>query len=180
MRLSPASPGFARLAALLGLLLCAAHNLPAQSSQGQITGTILDPSNAAIPSAKVVVSNTRTGIERSTTSNSLGVYTVPLLEQGQYHLQVSSDGFQTVSRSGITLNVNQAARIDFVLQPGMVTQTIDVVSSTPLVESTSAELGTVVTEEKISDLPLNARNFTQLLTLTPGVSPVNVTQSGGG
>ena len=180
MRPSPASPGFARLAALLALLLCAAHNLPAQSSQGQITGTILDPSNAAIPSAKVVVTNTRTGIERSTTSNSLGVYTVPLLEQGLYHLQVSSDGFQTVSRSGITLNVNQMARIDFVLQPGVVTQTIDVVSSTPLVESTSAELGTVVTEEKISDLPLNARNFTQLLTLTPGVSPINVTQSGGG
>jgi hypothetical protein len=160
--------------------LCISGITNAQTSKAQITGAIRDSTEAAVAGANVRLRAALTGIERETVANELGVYTVPILEPGEYVLSVSSPGFQTVTRSGIRLDVNQTARVDFVLQPGVVTETIEVSAGAPLVESSSAQLGTVVTEEKIADLPLNARNFTQLLTITPGVSPISVTQNAGG
>ncbi len=160
--------------------LCLSEPAHAQGSKAQIGGTIQDSSHASVPGVKIVVRGALTGLHRETVSNELGVYTVPLLEPGEYAISISRAGFQTATRSGIRLDVNQMARLDFILQPGVVTETVEVQGGAPLVESTSAQLGTVVTEEKISDLPLNARNFTQLLTLTPGVSPISVTQNASG
>ncbi|MGH9660766.1 MAG: hypothetical protein ACRD96_19610, partial [Bryobacteraceae bacterium] len=83
-------------------------------------------------------------------------------------------------RTGLKLDVNQSLRLDFALEVGQVSERVEVVGEATLLESNTAQLGTVVSEEKISDLPLNARNFTQLLTLTPGASPVSVAQNRAG
>jgi hypothetical protein len=124
--------------------------------------------------------NTDRGTERTTTSTDQGFYTLPSLEPGNYRISTEISGFKPTTRAGIKLDVNQSLRLDFTLEVGQVSEKIEVVGETPLIEANTAQLGTVVTEEKISELPLNARNFTQLLTLTPGASPISVAQNRSG
>ncbi len=143
----------------------------------EVTGLVTDASGTPMASAPVTVTNVDKQTSRQVQTNEQGLYTVANLVPGLYQVSVEVSGFQPATRSGFRLDVNQSVRLDFIMKVGDVQQRIDVTGEVPVIETTTGQLGTVVTAEKISDLPLNARNFTQLLTLTPGASPVNVTQA---
>jgi hypothetical protein len=141
-------------------------------TSSQLTGTITDTSGAVIVGAQVSVRNVDTGAERSTTTNELGHYTLPFLSPGNYVVSVQQQGFRTVSRDNVRLEVNQTARIDFNLEVGAVTETVEVTGAAPLLESDSSSIGQVIDTKPITDLPLNGRNFVSLAILSPGVTGV--------
>lgn len=151
----------------------------AQTS-AEITGRITDASRALVPGATVTAVNTEKRTERRTTSNDQGYFILTSLDTGRYDVTVEASGFKPTTRTGLKLDVNASLRLDFALEVGAVSEKIQVVGEVALLEANTAQLGTVVTEEKISELPLNARNFTQLLTLTPGAAPISVAQNAGG
>jgi hypothetical protein len=158
-----------RQSLLLPVLLVAfAAMLPGQRNT-QMTGRVADPSDAIIPEANVTIINEDTGIRRETTTNELGYYVVPLLQPGRYRVTVQKEGFRPISRAGITLEVDQMARVDFVLEVGAVTETVEVVANVNRVDTQSATLKEVVDERRIRELPLNGRDATQLILLLPGV-----------
>jgi hypothetical protein len=141
----------------------------AQSTTGSLTGTVTDPSGAAVPGALIKVESATRGITRDTRSSDLGTYIVPLLPPGVYRVTVSQDGFRPVTQSGIDLSVDQVAKLDFSLQLGSVTDTVLVSSDAPLVDSETSALGQVVDRAKVDALPLNGRMTLRLVQLTPGV-----------
>lgn len=153
---------------VLFAILIAASALTAQAQSAQISGRITDASQAVVPDASVVVANVKTGIERNTTSNQQGYYNVPFLNPGSYRISVLGDGFKPIRRDGIQLSVDQVARLDFVLEIGEVTQTIEVTAEGPLLQSDTTSLGQVIDTRKIVELPLNGRNFIQLVVLATG------------
>jgi len=143
-----------------------AATLLAQTAQ--VTGVILDPAGAPIPAAEVTITNTETGIRRTAPTNDQGYFTIPFLNPGAYDVAVQKQGFKSVSRTGIRLEVAQIARLDFRLEVGDLIERVTVVAEAPLLSSESASIGQVVGRKKILDLPLNGRNFTDLATLVPG------------
>ena len=153
--------------------------LTAQTT-AEITGRVVDPSKAAVPGATVTALNIDKRTERTTTSNDQGFYTLNSLDTGAYQISVQLSGFKALTRTGIKLDVNQSLRLDFALEVGQFSEQVQVVGEVANLEANTAQLGTVMTEEKIADLPLNARNFSQLLALTPGASPISVAQNAGG
>ena len=168
------------VAALLVLLTIGGVDGIAQTQNAQVNGTIMDQQGAVIPGASVTVTNASTQVSRTVTTSAGGIYVITNLQPGIYRLEVSNEGFQRAQSNLISLEVNQIGTVDISLVVGAVTETIEVVAEAAELQSTSAQLGTVVSEEKITDLPLNARNFTQLLTLTPGATPVSVAQNRNG
>ena len=152
----------------------------AQGATATINGIVSDTTGAVIPSAQILLRNTATDTTRTTTTNQTGSYAFVSVFPGTYTLQVSKQGFKTTTRQAFALNVNQTATYNFTLSVGATTQQVTVQSSAVAIETSTAELGTAVTTRKVNDLPLNGRNFTQLLTLTPGAAPVSVAQNGGG
>ncbi len=153
------------------MVLGAAH-LQGQASTATIVGTVTDPSGAAISGAAVEVKNTGTGIVRSTTADSQGRYGVPDLIIGNYEVQASSTGFQAVNRTGITLTVGSEPVVDFNLQVGQAQQAVTVEGEVSSVETQSAAVGALVEGTQMRELPLNGRNFTQLIALEPGVTEI--------
>src|SRR5258708_31064503 len=109
-------------------------------------------------------------------TNSAGVYVIPDVQPGDYDLKITKDGFKAAVQSNVTLLVNQTATVDVALATGSVNETVVVAAETLALETSTSELGVAVVREQVNDLPLNGRNFTQLLNLTPGVSTVNVSQ----
>src|SRR6201987_4671482 len=136
-----------------------------------LTGTVSDPTGAAVPNAQVSLSNAEHGIKRSTVRNGDGVWSAPALPPGKYDLGVTAPGFKKYEVRGVILRVAQKARVDTTLEVGGATSEVTVEGSTvALVETQSSELSGVVTGKEISQLELNGRNFTQLITLAPGVT----------
>jgi len=153
---------------ILLLLVVSVATLLAQRGT-QLTGRITDPTDAVVPGADVTVTNEDTGIRRETRSNELGYYVVPLLQPGRYAVTVQKQGLRPIRRSGITLEVDQAARVDFVMEVGTVSETVQVTANVAAVDTQSATLKEVVEERRIRELPLNGRDATQLILLLPGV-----------
>jgi len=145
-------------------------SLRAQSPTARIIGTIVDASGAVVPGASVVVINSDTGIKRETTSNELGYYTVPLLPPGNYRVAVQKEGFQPIERTTVTLAVDQVAQLDFTMQLGAVTQTVQITAEAPLLQAATSSVGQVVENKQITDLPLNTRTALGLLGLSGGLS----------
>jgi hypothetical protein len=137
---------------------------------GQITGLVTDPSGAVVVGAAVSVTNPQTGFTRAETTNAAGIYTFPNLLPGLYNVKVESHGFQAEIRTGVELQVEQTARLDFQLQVGAVAQTLEITTGAPLLNTEDATVGTVIENQRIVDLPLNGRNFLQLVALSPNVS----------
>jgi AraC family transcriptional regulator len=134
----------------------------------QVTGRISDQSGAVIQGAMVTVTNEGNRFKRETSSNEEGYFTVPSLQPGSYQVSIQKDGFKPVIRSGIVLNVEQVARLDFTLQPGTVTEIVEVQAGVVALDSETASIGQIVTHRQVNDLPLNGRNFLQLLFLGAG------------
>ncbi len=151
------------------LLLVLSAGLSWGQSTSQLTGTITDSTGAVIEGAAVKASNAATGAERSTVSNDLGNYNIPFLPPGLYTINVQRDGFRAINRDNVRLEVNQTARLDFSLEVGAVSETVEVTGAPPVLESESSSLGQVIDTKPIIDLPLNGRNFVQLAILSPGV-----------
>src|SRR5712692_871983 len=138
---------------------------------GSITGTVSDPTGATVPNADVSVTNAEQGISRAAKTNGGGEYLFAALPVGNYDLAVSAPGFKKYQAKGVVLRVADKARVDVALQVGAISEQV-VVEGTQVaqVETQSSDLSGTVTGAQISNLALNGRNFTQLVTLVPGVS----------
>ncbi|HWB96044.1 MAG TPA: carboxypeptidase regulatory-like domain-containing protein [Bryobacteraceae bacterium] len=153
------------------LLVLITSSLFAQQNTATILGTVADPSGAVIAEAKITAADERTGFSRSVTSDAGGAYLIPLLPIGNnYRVTVEATGFKTHVQSGITLQLNQNARVDIRLEVGSVSENVTVTAGAPLVDTYSSQGGDVVESKRITELPLNGRNPLQLATLLPGVT----------
>ncbi len=142
----------------------------AQAATASISGTVTDSSGAAVPAASIEIRNSETGAVRTVTTDGQGRYTVPDLGIGTYEVRGSKSGFRTTVRSGVTLTVGSAPVIDLQLPVGQATETVTVSAEVSQVETTNATLSSLVNQTQMRDLPLNGRNFEQLILLAPGVS----------
>ena len=152
-------------------LLLSLFLLPAfPQTFGGITGEVRDASGASIPAANVTVTNTETNAVRTTATNDTGLYAFPSLIPGSYRVRVEAAGFKTVTRTAIELQVQQTARIDFTLEVGQLSEAIEVKANAALLSTEDATVGTVIENKRIVELPLNGRNFLQLVALSPNVT----------
>ena len=159
-------------------MVCAAVG---QQNTGTITGTVSDQQGAVIPGAAVEVRNVSTNALFTASTNEDGLYTAPGLAVGEYEISAESAGFKRAVRSGLTLQVNQIARVDLQLEIGQVTEVIEVTGEAPLVDTGDATLGEVIERRRVSDLPINGRSALALTLLTAGViSNSGPTNSGFG
>ena len=159
---------FLRLALVVALsLLCAATAL-AQST-ARIEGTVTDPSGGKLPGTTVTATHTATNVARTVVTDTNGNYIITPLPVGDYDVHFELSGFKPANVP-VTLTVSEVARVDMKLEIGGVAEAITVVAAAPVIEKTTSFIGTVVEEELVENLPLNGRNFTQLATLTPGVT----------
>jgi hypothetical protein len=140
-----------------------------QAQTAQITGRVVDSSGGILPTAKVIVINTETGVRRELVSNEDGYYTAPLLARGSYTVVAQQSGFKETSRTGLTLDEGQTLRLDFSLEIGQVSERIEVSGAAPLLETERATFSTVVPNQKILDMPTYGRNPLQFALLVPGV-----------
>jgi outer membrane receptor protein involved in Fe transport len=152
---------------LVALLLCLP--LLSQTITGRILGSITDQTGASLSGATVVITDVQRGITRTVTTDAAGAYVAPNLSPGIYTIRAESRGFKTLERQNVELEVAQDIRIDLALQPGEVSQTIVISGEVPLLNTTSATLGGTLSNKEINDLPLNGRNYENLLQLRPGV-----------
>jgi hypothetical protein len=156
----------------LALLICCLATLPCGAqSAANLYGTVTDAGGAAIPSAKIKVTDVATGVVTNTTSDSSGNYSFPSLAPAAYTVTVEAPGFKAEELKGIILTVNQNAREDIHLQVGSVDSTVEVTAAAPLVDTSSASVGTVINQREVVDLPLNVRRFGALAILVPGTVP---------
>jgi hypothetical protein len=135
---------------------------------GTIIGTVTDTSGAIIPNAKVTIANVATNVSQETVTSSTGTYSVPFLIPGTYKVTVAGPGFSTGVISGIMVAVGKEVAVDVQLKPGAVTESVTVTASSVALDTANAAMGQVITESQVLDLPLNGRNFTQLLLLGAG------------
>jgi outer membrane receptor protein involved in Fe transport len=142
----------------------------AQEITGTITGTVTDPSGAAIPGLTVNVRNLGTNATHSVVTDESGVYTATLLPVGRYEVSLELAGFKKFVRSNIELSVNDRLGVNIVLQPGDVSETVTVMANSPLVKTESSDVSTLINEKQVEQMPLNGRNIIQLVAMQPGVS----------
>src|SRR5258708_6432630 len=139
-----------------------------QITDGSFRGSVTDASGAAVPGATVKLIGSISQSLREATADATGEYLFPSVAPGVYDFTVSYQGFQTLRNQGVVLQVGQHATLDFKLQPGELLQEVNVTAQAPLLNTANATIGTVVDGEKVTQLPLNGRQFTQLILLTPG------------
>jgi hypothetical protein len=162
-------------------LLCAVPAALGQLTTADIVGTVTDATGAVIPNANVTVLNLDTHEQRTVTSNSSGEYQVTLLPVGRYSVTVKAGGFKTSTTANLAVEAGDRARADAHMQLGGETQTVEVEATTPLLQADNATVSSTVTAKAVQDLPLNGRNFVQLVQLVPGANegPGNGLTSGG-
>ncbi len=160
------------LSVALFLVSMSARSLWAQAETATISGTATDVSGGSVAGAKVEATNVGTNTVQNTVTDSAGRYTLSSLPVGTYSVQASSAGFKTVVRPSIVLTVGGTVVVDFSLPVGQITQTVNVESEVSRVETETSEVSTLISPQQMRELPLNGRNFEQLLTLAPGVSTI--------
>jgi hypothetical protein len=151
------------------VLVCLCLPVVAQT-MGEIAGEVTDASGAVMPGAQVVATNTATNLSRTATTNEAGLYTFPSLVPGPYRVRVEAKGFKSETRTGVELQVQQTARIDFRLEVGQVSESVEVSANAAMLATENATVGTVIENKRIVELPLNGRNFLQLVALSPNVT----------
>src|SRR5580704_15350524 len=152
------------------------ERLRAQADTGRILGTVTDATGAAVSGASVTVTDLQRGTIRSLTTTQVGAYVAPNLESSTYRVRVEASGFRNSERTNVQVVVASDVEIDFTLQAGQATETVVVTEQPPLIDTTSSSLGGTLSNEEINQLPLNGRNYENLLQLRPGV----VRYPGGG
>ena len=167
------------LSALLVFLLSTSMTM-AQSSTGTFLGTVKDPSGQSVPGTKITAHDFDTGATRTVTTGEDGAYRIPELPIGNYEIRAEHDGFSTQAVNGLQLTVGQEAVVNITMQVGSLSQTVSVTGEAPLVNTTSGSLGALVDSQQISDIPLNGRNYVDLMLLQPGISQQTNKAAGGG
>ena len=158
-------------------LLLSSLLLVGQTSTGEANGTVQDPTGAAVAEATITLVNQATQIENRAKSNGSGYFVFINIQPGSYVLRVEKQGFRKTQTQAFMLGVNQTITQSLTLQVGATSEVVEVTAESALVDSSTSELGTVISQKAVNDLPLNGRNFAQLLTLTPGVIPVSTSQN---
>src|SRR5438128_965304 len=153
---------------LLASLAMFASPAAAQVTTGTLVGTVRD-SNGIVPGATVTIREVTKGTSDTYVTDDTGSYTAPFLAPGTYTVEVNVQGFRRWRREGVILQVTQRARVDIALEVGGIEETTTVVAEAPLLRTDSSEVGTVIEERAIKELPLNGRNFATLVYLTPGI-----------
>ncbi|MGA2360041.1 MAG: carboxypeptidase regulatory-like domain-containing protein [Terriglobales bacterium] len=157
------------LTVLAALYLASGACLMAQTSQGRILGSVTDPSGAVVAGAKMTITNTATNVSQAVTTTSSGDYLLPNVDPGTYTVSAEAKGFKKSLSSVFTVDVARDARVNLRLQPGAVSETIEVTAQQTLVDSTETTLNGLITNKAITELPLQGRDFQNLLPLNPGV-----------
>lgn len=152
----------------LAIAIFLAVSLPVIGATGNIVGTVSDPSGAVVPKALITVRNQETNATREVEANDQGDYTVALLPPGFYQVSVQKAGFRRSVYDNVNLDVDQAARVDFTLQVGALTEEVVVLDTPPLVQTDTSTLGQVIDRRQMRELPLNERNFLTFALLVPG------------
>ncbi|HEX8847188.1 MAG TPA: TonB-dependent receptor [Pyrinomonadaceae bacterium] len=168
------TPLLSGVGALFFLLAVFALPTFAQTNKGTITGNVTDQNGGAVVGATVTVVNVETNAEKTATTDDSGSYEVPLLDPGNYRVTVSAPNFRKTIQENVKLETASRQPVDVVLQAGEVGAEVTITAAPQLVESESSDRGSVVTGREVTELPLSGRNFTQLATLTPGVSRVTI------
>jgi Carboxypeptidase regulatory-like domain/TonB-dependent Receptor Plug Domain len=161
----------------LSLLLLNCPSYAQISGTGAISGVVRDSAGAVIPGASVTATNIATGQSRQVTSSGSGGFSIQLLQPGVYKLEVTKAGFATSDYPNVTVYVTQITSVNAVLKPGATSQTVNVTATGQMLQTQSSTLGSVVTGQMVQNLPLVTRNYTQIITLSPGVAS-DVTDSG--
>ncbi len=141
-------------------------------TDAELGGTITDSTAAVIPDVAITVTHLDTGVERTTTSNEQGYFVVPLLQPGDYRINLVKEGFRPITQTGVTLYAGLPARINFTMDIGAVTEEVTVTAAAPLLETATPAQGQVIDNQKIVDLPLNGRDYIQLALLSAGAGAV--------
>ncbi len=158
-----------RVAVISILLVFAGLPCVAQTYQGRILGSVTDPTGAVVSGAKVTIRNAATGVQRTLTTNQTGEYVATDLDPGTYAVSVQAAGFRTAEANSVVLQVSRDARVNLTLQPGSVDQTIEVNAGQTMVDTVDSTLNGVLENKAINELPLQGRDFQNLLPLHPGV-----------
>ena len=146
-------------------------------ANGKVSGTVTDANGAGVSGAAIKLQNQATKIETEATTNESGYFNFVNLNPAMYTLRVEVQGFKGAQTPAFDVGVNEAVTQNVSLTVGQVSETVEISTSAELIQQTSSDLGTVIPEKVVQDLPLNGRNFTRLLTLTPGVTPVSTSQN---
>jgi hypothetical protein len=162
---------------ILSFGVCGVRPGGALTANAVVSGHITDSTGAVIPGAMVTLTESDTRVAAKAMSNNEGLYIFPSVKPGNYAMTVSASGFNNTTITSLAAGVQASLALDVVLRIGAATQTVTVTDQATDVAGTSSELGTQIGEHQIHDLPLNGRNFTELLTLTPGASPISTSQS---
>src|SRR5271155_4572130 len=175
------SPNRFLLVFAVGICFCLAAMLmgtplAAQSTFGSVSGTVTDASGAAVADAQVTLTSTATGAKQTYTTGGDGLYSFVNLNPGDYRLDVEKAGFKHVKRESVVVQVQQAVRIDVIMEIGAVSQTVEVTAETPLLQPTDTSLGQVIDQRETNEIHLNGRNVFNLITL----SPAAIAQGGSG
>src|SRR5882724_1213796 len=155
----------------VAFVLSACSFLQGQSTYGAVTGSVTDPSGAAITDAKVTLTNLGTAETRTQPTNADGLYSFVNLIPGNYKIDIEKPGFKHITRTPVVVEVQQSAKIDVTLPVGQANETVEVVGETPLLQSETSSLGQVVEQRKANELPLNGRNIYSLAAIAPSVTP---------
>lgn len=166
------------LGLVFAFLACLPPRATAQTATGQITGSITDTSGALVTAARIRITNTLTGLTRETSTSDLGTYAVPLLPVGTYLVSAEKDGFKLAASSDNELKVDQVLRVDLRMELGALTESVEVRGRTVALDTETASIGHVITEKQVTELPLNGRNFLQLLFLGNGAVQTSGEQGG--
>jgi hypothetical protein len=145
------------------------HCLRAQTTATEILGIVSDTSGAIVPGATVIITRVATGETRTATTNRAGEYTFPLIDIGEYTVRVDMQGFRPQTITGLKVETQQKARVNFSLEVGQLTESVEVVASAVALATDDASVGQVIENKRTADLPLNGRNIISLAVLAPGV-----------
>jgi hypothetical protein len=159
---------FTLLSFALAVCILFSSQLRAQVAGATLSGTVNDPSGAVVPNAQVSARNTATGVARTATTDSAGFYSIPNLLPGAYEVTVTAPGFSTAVQSSIELAVGAQQQLNIPMKIGETTQRVQVTEAAPAVQLTSSTLSGEVEAQTVRELPLNGRDWTQLITLSPG------------
>jgi Carboxypeptidase regulatory-like domain/TonB dependent receptor len=157
---------------VVSLCLIGSTLVSAQSTGGRVLGRVADPTGAVLAGVKVTLVNEATGVSQESVTNSSGDYVFPQVSVGSYRVEFDQAGFKKNIRRGVSVDLNQVVTLNMTMQIGQTKEVVEVTSEAPLVDTTSTQLGAVMNERSVSNLPLNARDTYQLLQLQPGVQGV--------
>ena len=167
----------ARIAALLLLMVCGSLTIQGQTNFGRISGTVKDTNGGALPNANVIITDLAKNLVRTATTDSDGFYTVTNLPVGAYSVAAERTGFKRASQSGIAVTADARLTVDVTLEPGQVTETVQISTiAGETVNTTSGEVARVVDKRQVQNLALNGRNYMQLVTLIPGAAILDENQ----